>query len=55
MRLYYGTNVIFDKIDIKKSKPNKDFGQGFYLSASKTQATDMARTFQIGYRDYKQR
>ena len=32
MILYHGTNMAFDAIDLKKSKPNKDFGQGFYLS-----------------------
>ena len=32
MKLYHGTNIDFDKIDISKSKPNKDFGCGFYLS-----------------------
>ena len=33
MILYHGTNMAFDAIDLKKSKPNKDFGRGFYLSA----------------------
>lgn len=32
MILYHGTNADFDEIDLLKSKPNKDFGQGFYLS-----------------------
>ena len=32
MILYHGTNTEFDVIDLSKSKPNKDFGQGFYLS-----------------------
>ena len=31
MILYHGTNVEFDTIDLAKSKPNKDFGQGFSL------------------------
>ena len=43
MILYHGTNVVFDDIDITKSKPNKDFGQGFYLSREYTQAMDMAK------------
>ncbi len=38
MKLYYGTNQAFDVIDLQKSKPNKDFGQGFYLSADYEQA-----------------
>ena len=33
MKLYHGTNIDFEKSDIDRSKPNKDFGRGFYLSA----------------------
>lgn len=43
MILYHGTNAVFDEIDLTKSKPNKDFGQGFYLSREFTQAMDMAK------------
>lgn len=42
MRLYHGSNVDFDDIDLTKSKPGKDFGRGFYLSADKAQAESMA-------------
>lgn len=42
MILYHGTNVEFDKIDLLKSKPNKDFGRGFYLSADYNQALELA-------------
>lgn len=42
MKLYHGTNIDFEKIDIDKSKPNKDFGRGFYLSADYEQAMNMA-------------
>lgn len=42
MKLYHGTNIVFDKIDLQKSKPNKDFGQGFYLSPDYDQALNMA-------------
>jgi hypothetical protein len=28
MKLYHGTNVSFDEIDLTKTKPAKDFGQG---------------------------
>ena len=42
MKLYHGTNRDFDKIDLLKSKPNKDFGRGFYLSAAYEQALNMA-------------
>ncbi len=44
MKLYHGTNIDFDEIDLKKSKPNKDFGQGFYLSRNYEQALEMAKT-----------
>lgn len=44
MILYHGTNQEFDTIDLSKSKPNKDFGQGFYLSADYDQAMAMAQT-----------
>lgn len=42
MILHHGTNIDFDTIDLKKSKPNKDFGKGFYLSADYDQAMAMA-------------
>lgn len=44
MILYHGTNQDFDTVDLSKSKPNKDFGQGFYLSADYAQAMAMAQT-----------
>lgn len=43
MILYHGTNADFGEIDLSKSKPNKDFGQGFYLSREYAQAMDMAK------------
>lgn len=43
MKLYHGTNKDFDRIDLLKSKPNKDFGRGFYLSADYEQALNMAQ------------
>ncbi len=42
MILYHGSNIDIDKIDLTKSKPYKDFGKGFYLSADKQQAQRMA-------------
>lgn len=42
MILYHGSNMTIDKIDLQKSKPNKDFGKGFYLSEDETQAMEMA-------------
>ena len=42
MILYHGSNMTIERIDLDKSKPNKDFGKGFYLSESETQALEMA-------------
>lgn len=42
MILYHGTTVEIEEIDLQKSKPNKDFGKGFYLSADREQAVAMA-------------
>ena len=42
MILYHGSNVVIDKIDLEMSKPNKDFGKGFYLSENESQAMEMA-------------
>lgn len=43
MILYHGTNMYFDKIDLSKCMPYKDFGQGFYLTNIREQAYDMAK------------
>jgi hypothetical protein len=40
--LYHGSNVEIKSIDLKLSKPNKDFGKGFYLSDNYKQAYEMA-------------
>ena len=42
MKLYHGSNVVVAVPDLTKSKPYKDFGQGFYLSADRSQAMRMA-------------
>lgn len=42
MILYHGSNMEVAVPDLAKSKPFKDFGQGFYLSADKGQAMRMA-------------
>lgn len=43
MKLYHGTNLRFEKIDLKRCKPNKDFGRGFYLTDLPKQALLMAQ------------
>lgn len=39
--LYHGSTTDIDVIDLSKSRPNKDFGRGFYLSADRQQAWRM--------------
>lgn len=43
MMLYHGSTVDIPNIDLAKSKPNKDFGRAFYLSADYNQALEMAQ------------
>lgn len=43
MKLYHGSNIGITSIDLSKSKTNKDFGCGFYLSDNFSQANDMAK------------
>ena len=42
MKLYHGTNVDFDTINLEKSNKYKDFGQGFYLTDIRSQAEQLA-------------
>lgn len=42
IKLYHGSNVAIEKIDLSKSRPYKDFGRAFYLSADEQQAWDRA-------------
>lgn len=41
IHLYHGSTVNIDHIDLQRSRPNKDFGRGFYLSADREQAWRM--------------
>lgn len=41
IKLYHGSTLNLERIDLTKSRPNKDFGQGFYLSADHQQAWRM--------------
>lgn len=42
MKLYHGSNVWIDSINLAMCRPNKDFGTGFYLTDIKEQAERMA-------------
>ena len=43
MKLYHGSTIDIGRIDLAKSKPNKDFRRAFYLSADRQQALEMAQ------------
>ena len=43
MKLYHGSNMTINRIDLSKSKVGKDFGCGFYLSDNKEQAFALAQ------------
>jgi len=43
MKVYHGTNVRFERIDLSKCNPNNDFGQGFYVTAIKQHALQRAQ------------
>lgn len=42
MKLYHGSNMSIEEIDLKRGRRGKDFGQGFYLSPDRQQAQQMA-------------
>ena len=50
MILYHGSNMEISRIDLERSMSGKDFGKGFYLSAIKQQAENMAifKALQLG-------
>ena len=43
MKLYHGTNMDIQVIDLAKGLQHKDFGKGFYLTPDKATATRMAK------------
>lgn len=43
MRLFHGSNMEIDEVDLSKCLPNKDFGCGFYTTLLEEQAWRMAQ------------
>ena len=43
MRLYHGSNVVIESINLAMCRPYKDFGKGFYLTDMEEQAKQMAK------------
>ena len=54
MKLYHGSNIIIDTIDLTKCHPFKDFGRGFYLTDNLQHARNMAfrRFMRAGGKEY---
>jgi len=46
IKLYHGSNVLFEVPLLAKSKDKRDFGRGFYTTTLKEQAEDWAKTLQ---------
>jgi hypothetical protein len=44
MKVYHGSYIKVDKIDLLKCKPNKDFGRGFYVTKFRNHAEEWAKT-----------
>jgi hypothetical protein len=42
MKVFHGSDIPVDVVDLSKSKPSKDFGQGFYVTRIYRQAESMA-------------
>ena len=40
--VYHGSTSLIDKVEVTKGKPYKDFGRGFYVTKSRTHATNLA-------------
>jgi len=43
MKVYHGSDIQINTVDLSKSKPGKDFGRGFYVTKLKEQAEEMAK------------
>lgn len=43
LKLYHGSNVTIEHIDLSVGHINKDFGKGFYLTSIRRQAEEMAK------------
>lgn len=49
MLLFHGTNQLFDKIDLNRSKDKRDFGRGFYTTTLEEQSKKWAENMFIRY------
>jgi len=45
--LYHGSNQLFERVDLSKSRDKRDFGRGFYTTTLKEQAVHWARSMHM--------
>ncbi|MDR0602800.1 MAG: DUF3990 domain-containing protein [Bacteroidales bacterium] len=43
MQVFHGSYTVIDEIDLSKAQPNRDFGQGFYVTKYREQAESWAK------------
>jgi hypothetical protein len=43
MQVFHGSYMKIDEIDLSKTQPNRDFGQGFYVTKYREQAESWAK------------
>jgi hypothetical protein len=43
VKLYHGSNIEIERVDLTQCRPFKDFGRGFYTTPLKEQAREMAK------------
>ena len=49
LTLYHGSNHLFDSVDLSKSRDNRDFGRGSYMTTMQVQAEAWAENMFIRY------
>jgi hypothetical protein len=48
-RLYHGSNIVFEDVQLSKSRDRRDFGRGFYTTTIREQAQQWARSLHKRY------
>jgi hypothetical protein len=49
MQVYHGSYTVIDEVDLLKTQPNRDFGQGFYVTKYREQAESWAKNIGSKY------
>ena len=51
MIVYHGSNIKIENIDLKKCRPHRDFGRGFYVTKFRKHAEKMAKIIGRKYKN----